>query len=319
MSINKTILVSAVALFFTLSSCDNPKESNTKSIIDSYVQAVQEEDERMILETFPRIVYFDEYPKTDSIKIIEYVELEENVLAKGTLHFTNGFGKKFDRKIQLLVNTTDSTIIDVLGFLTRKKRNEIAKNKTFAEFPDLKPSETDFDAEYLEKEQIAFNRINGFKFYAREAIGERTEIRLSSSSKTRYSHGIKMGYYNTRIKIDIKNNSDFNVNYEYVDDNFGYKYTFPNFETQNQDEYSSNTKGNWLLKPNGSISQTAIIKEQKTIEHQKDKISIKPIIEDFGEAMTIVKKYYDNKIIESIMEGKKDYWSEYYNYEIEIE
>ena len=255
----------------------------------------------------------EEFPKIDSIRINEYAELEDNILAKGTLHFTNGFGKKFDKKIQLLVSPNDSIIVDVLGFLTRKKRNEIKAYTPFKIFPDLKLTEADYDASYLEKSQTAINRYFGFEFYARKAIGERTEIKLTSSSKTRYPY---IGYYNTKIQIDIKNNSDFNVNYEYVDDNFGYHYSFPNFTTQNQDEHY--TKGSWLLKPNESISQSATIKEQHTFEHQKDKISIKPNI-DVGEAMTIVKKYYDSKTIESIMDGKKNYWSEYDNYKIEIE
>lgn len=317
MSIKKTILFSAVALFFMLSSCDNQKESISKSIIDSYVQAVQEEDKGMMIETFPRIVYFEEYPKIDSIKINEYVEKEENIVAKGTLHFTNGFGKKSDRKVQLLVSTKDSTIIDVLGFLTRKKRNEIAQYKTFKEFPDLKPSETDFDAEYLEKQQIAFNRINGFEYYAQKAIGERTKIELTTSSKTRYSYGVKMGYYNTKIKIDISNNSDFDIKYKYVDENYGYAYTFPDFITKEQDEFSTYTNGSWLINSNEAISQNANVKKEQISEHEKGKISIKPEFEKVEEAMTIVKKYYDSETVDSIMLGKKNYWNDSYNYKID--
>jgi hypothetical protein len=318
MNIKKTILFSTIALFFVVTSCTNKKESISKSIIDSYVQAVQEEDKGMIIKTFPRIVYFEEYPKIDSIKINEYEEIGENILAKGTLNFTNGFGKKFDKKIQLLVDLRDSTIIDVLGFLTRKKRNEIIAYKTFETFPDLKPSEADFDATYLEKKQIAFNRINGFEYYAQKAIGERTEIKFTSSSKVRYSYGIKMGYYNTKILIDIRNNSDFNIKYEYVDDNYGYNYTFPDFTIQNQDEYGSYTKGSWLIKSNEAVSQSAIVKKEQIFEYEKDKISIKPNFENVKEAMIIVKKYYDSKTVDSIMAGKKDYWNDYYNYKIDV-
>lgn len=319
MSNNKTILFSAIVLFLAITSCTNEKESISKSIIDSYARAVQEEDEEMIIETFPRIVYFEEYPKIDSIRITEYTEIEGNILAKGTLHFTNGFGKKFDKKIQLLVSTKDSIIVDVLGFLTRKKRNEIITHKKFETFPDLKPSETDYDASYLEKSQIALNRIYGFEYYAQKAIGERTEIKYISSSKVKYSYGVKMGHYNTKIRIDIKNNSDFNINYEYVDNNLGYNYTFSDFTTPNQDKYSPYTEGSWLIKPNESISQSATIEKQQTSEHAKDEISIKPNLGNIEEAMLIVKKYYNSNIIESIIEGKKDYWNEYYNYKIEIE
>ena len=63
MNIKKTILFPVIAVFLVFTSCTNEKESISKSIIDSYVQAVQEEDKGMIIETFPRIVYFGRIPK----------------------------------------------------------------------------------------------------------------------------------------------------------------------------------------------------------------------------------------------------------------
>jgi hypothetical protein len=318
MNIKKTILILTVVALYLVTSCSNPNKSISKSvsktIIDSYVQAVQEDDNKMIAELFPKIIYFERYPKIDSIKIKEYDQINKNILAKGTLYFTNGFGKKFNRKIQLLINPKDSIIVDVLGFLSRKKRNEIAEYKIFETFPDLKPINSDYDAQYLEKKQLAFNRVNGFEYYAAKAIGERTELTIEVSSSPKYSYGTIIGYYNTKIRVDIKNNSDFTVNYEYVDNNYDYKYTFPNFESKEQ-EYNYETKGNWTIKPNESISQSVKIKGIHTLKHEKSKISIKPKI-NIENAILIVKKYYDGKTIASIMSGKKDYWNDYYKYRI---
>lgn len=317
MNFKKTILIPVVLLIMV--SCNNQKEIITNLTIDSYVQAVQEEDKNMIIETFPNIIYFKEYPKVDSIILNNYEDKADNVLAKGKLYFTNGFGKKFDKEIELLINTNDSTIIDVLGFLTRKERNKIVKYAYFNSFPDLKPKNNDFDSKYLENSQIALNRIYGFEYYAQKAIGDRTDLIIESSSSIKYSYGIKMGYYNTKLHVTIKNKSDFTVNYDYKDGNYDYNYILNDFINKEKQEYSYETKGNLIIEPNKEISQNIKIKDSKTFEHETNKITVKPIFDKVEDAISVVKKYYNEQTIDSLMSGKTNYWDNSYNFKIKAQ
>ena len=315
MNFRKTILITIVLL--TIVSCSNQRKAIAKLTIDSYAQAVQEEDENMIIKTFPNIIYFKEYPKVDSIIINNYTDKDNNVLAKGKLYYTNGFGKMFVKNIELLINTNDSTIIDVLGFLTRKKRNEIINYKYFNTFPDLRPNNTDFDSKFLENRKIAYNRFCGFEYYAQKAIGDRTDLIIKSTSLIKYLSGIKIGYYNTKLHITIKNKSSFTVNYEYIDNNYDYNYTLKDFVNKEKQEYY--TTGNLIIKPNKEISQNVKIRGTKMFKHEINKIIVKPIFDNVEDAISIVKKYYSKQTVDSLMKGKTDYWNDFYNFKIKIQ
>ncbi len=149
-------------------SCDKAKKETTSLIINSYAQAVKEQDEITMKKLFPDIVYFKEYPKIDNIVIMELKVNKNNVMAFCTLYYETGLGKNIEQEIKFLVNPNDSLIVNVSGYLTRKERNELMNSGLHQTFPDLIVRETDMDVNFVKNKKIAWNRSNGYEYYAKK-------------------------------------------------------------------------------------------------------------------------------------------------------
>lgn len=255
------ILLSLTTFFFI--GCGKAKKDLAKSIINSYAQAVKEEDEETMLKIFPDIRYFEEYPKIDKVEIKEMEvdkNAKDNVMALCTLYYTTGLGKNIEQEISLLVNTKDSSIINVLGYLTRKERNEIMERWYFKTFTDLQPKVEDMDVNFVKNDKIAFNRMDGYEYYATKAIGENSEVNIQINQKVRTSYYVKT-YYNTKIEITIKNSSSFDCEYLYKDDNFGYTYEFPSFRKTGIG--SMGCEGVFSVKSGETITQSVLIPDEE--------------------------------------------------------
>jgi len=302
---NLFIKLLLILLFF--SSCNNSKKELTKSIINSFAQAVKEEDEFTMKKTFPSIIYFNEYPKIDKIEIMDLDIHKDNVMALCTLYYETGLGKNIEQKIEFLVNPNDSNIIDVLGFLSRKKRIEMMNSGLFVTFPDLKPNEEEMDVAFAKNYMIAWNRINGYEYFAKKIITEKTKIDLDIKYNKTLKYGISK-YSNVSISLSVKNNSEFECDYLYVDDNFDYEYILDGFKDIK--ESSHGFEGSFKLKPSELFIQSYSFKGEHYSPLNKDNIKITPEIFSTEEAIRIVKKYYDKDINEMILKGEKDYLEE---------
>jgi hypothetical protein len=301
-----------------LIGCGKAKKDLAKSIINSYSQAVKEEDEKTILKLFPDIKYFPEYPKIDKVEIKE-IEIDKinknNVMAVCTLNYTTGLGKTIEQEIRLLVNTKDSTIINVLGYLTRKDRNEIMERWYFKTFTDLQPKAEDMDVNFVKNDEIALNRMSGYEYYATKAIGKNSEVSIQLNQKVRTYYSIK-SYYNTKIDISIKNNSSFDCEYLYKDDNYEITYEFPSFRKTGIGILGC--EGIFSVKSGETITRSVLIPDESYSPMEKDKISIKPNLEsiEIDKNKGIVDKYYGEDIKNEIIAGFANYSSTFYDYKI---
>lgn len=310
------ILLTFTTLIFV--SCGKAKKDLAKSIINSYAQAVKEEDEKTMLKLFPDIKYFTEYPKIDKVVIkdmgIDKVN-RDNVMAVCTLYYTTGLGKNIEQEISLLVNTKDSSIINVLGYLTRKDRNEIMERWYFKTFTDLQPKVENMDVNFVKNEDIALNRMKGYEYYATKAIGKNSEVSIQLNQKVRTYYSIK-SYYNTKIDISIKNNSSFDCEYLYKDDNYEVTYEFPSFRKTGIGILGC--EGIFSVKSGETITRSVLIPDETYSAMEKDKISIKPSIEsiEIDKNKAIVDKYYGEEIKNEIIAGLTSYSSLSYDYKI---
>jgi len=310
------LVLTLTTLFFI--SCGKAKKNLATSIINSYAQAVKEEDEMTMNEVFPDIKYFEQYPLIDRVEITEMEVDKDNVMALCTLYYTTGLGKNIEQEIKFLVNTQDSTIINVLGYLTRKVRNEFLESGYFTQFPDLKPNENDMDVNYVKNAKIAWNRINGYEYYAKKAIGERTKASLNINYKKRLEYGIIERYSNVTINLKISNNSDFECKYSYKDNSVEYQYTFPSPFKSSDKIYGC--EGTFTIKPQETINQSYKFSGSNYMYPlKKEDIEFKLEIGNTDEAIKIVEKYYDEIVKKLILAGEKDFWDDSYHYKIIFE
>lgn len=311
------LVIKMIVLSLIIVSCGKAKKELATNLINSYVQAVKEEDESMMFKIFPDLKYFEEYPKIDKVEIIEMKIDNEDVMITGVLFYETGFGKKIEQEIKFLINTTDTTISDVSGFLARKDRSIIMENGMFDTFPDLKPIESDMDVKFVKNKRIAWNRWNGFEYYAKKAIGERTKLVLNVSYNKYLQYRI-LDYYNkVKINFSITNNSGDTFKYSYNDDSFDYKYTLPIFKESEDKLFGCH--GTFVVGPSETITQDYNFKGEFSSPLKKENIKIQPYISSVKEAMGIVEKYCNETEINTILSGEYDYWSESYNYTIKSE
>lgn len=308
-------LVFISIVFSLIASCDKRKKELAKEIIQSYAQAVKEDDKDMLIKIFPDIIYFDEYYKVDKIIINDLETNGDKTMALCSLFYETKLGKDHATELSFLVNTKDSTIEDAKGFLTRKDRNDIRSHAFFKIFPDLLPKEDEMDVTFVKNRSIAWYRTNGFIYYAQKAIDARSQVSIDVSQKAYYRYSIPY-FSNHKIDISIENKSDFDCKYEYVDDNIFYfeKATFPAIIEITEDAIGS--KRLFIVKAGETLKQTQEIREETMYSINQNEIKIRPYFKDTEEAINVVKKYYDSFTIDSILKGEKNYWEETYNYAI---
>ena len=310
------LIILMIIIPLMMTNCGKAKKNLAKETINSYAQAVKEEDERTMKIVFPDILFFKEYPKIDKIDIKEMKVKKENVIASCILYYETGLGKKIEQEIKFLVNTNDKKIIDVSGFLTRKDRNAILESNLFNVFPDLKPVENDMDVNFVKNERKAWNRENAYKYYAKKAIGERTKVMLDIKFNKYTKYGIIDYYNNVRVNLSISNNSDFESRYSYRDDNIEYSYSFPAFIDKSDKLYGCS--GEFLLTPKQSITQTIKFDSEYMGPLKKEEITFYPVIWKTEDAISIVNKYYDDDTKKLILSGENDFFSENNDYKIKL-
>ncbi len=299
-----------------MTSCTKAKKELAVKIIDSYSQAVREEDELMMLKLFPDIKYFDEYPKVDKIVINEMQVDKDNVISLCTLFYETGLGKQIEQEIKFLISTKDSSIANVEGFLTRKDRNSILESNIFEIFPELKPSESDMDVNFVKNQTIAVNRRFAYEYYATKTLGEKTKVDLDVSFNKYSKYGILTYYNKVKITLSITNNSDDTCRYSYNDNNFEYHYSFPKFSKTV--DTSSGSSGYFILGPSETIYQEFIFKGEFMYPLDKSDIKIKPVFESINDAIKIVDKYCTEAEKQVILSGEENLWDETYEYSIEF-
>ena len=310
----KISLMTIILLSLVTLSCTKAKKELAAKTIDSYSQAVREEDEFMMLKVFPDLKYFEEYPKVDKIVINEMEVDKDNVMAICTLYFETGLGKKIEQEIKFLVNTLDSTISNVDGFLPRKERNSILESSIFENFPELKPKESDMDVNFVKNLTIAVNRKSGYEYYATKSIGERTKVNLVLSFNKYSKYGI-IDYYNrVKITLSMTNNSDDTCKYSYNDSNLEYQYTFPGYAESI--EKRNGSSGYFILGPAETINQEFVFKGEFMYPPDKNDIKIKPVFESFREAIEVVEKYCTEAEKTAIISGEENFWERTYDYTI---
>ncbi len=303
----KKITISCLIIVFitTFIECNNSKKEVVTSLINRFSRANQEEDKNEIAELFPGIAVFHRYPKADKIIINEINIENEHIAASCSLYYETPLGKNIEKEVMYYVNTKDTTIEDVLGYLTLDERKEI-QNRWYLElFNDLKPSSNDFDCALVKKDQVGLKRITSYEYHAMKAIGDLSKAEVLITNST--------------LNIKITNNSSFVCEYEYKDDNNTYTYSFSNLTEFKKDKIMG-VEGRFKLK----AGETIILNTNaQTIFHEplkKDRISIKPSFDalDFQKNKQICEKYYSSDKIEEMNKGERDYILDCVEYQIAL-
>ncbi len=90
-------------LALILSSCGkDQKLVDSENVTLTFFKSVKEGNEDLMKKTYPNISTFDSYYKSDSIKIKESKFVNDSLISvSATNYFTNGFGKKSTKDIEL--------------------------------------------------------------------------------------------------------------------------------------------------------------------------------------------------------------------------
>lgn len=117
-------------LALILSSCGkDQKLIDSENATLTFFKSVKEGNEDLMKKTYPNISTFDSYYKSDSIKIKESKFVNDSLISVSvTNYFTNGFGKKSTKDIELYLLPdslkTYTKIIDSKG-MTDHNENEL--------------------------------------------------------------------------------------------------------------------------------------------------------------------------------------------------
>lgn len=309
------LLASSVLLF---SGCNGAKKELAKKIINSYSIANKESDKREMARLFPSFDYFDSYPKADKI-IVNDLKIDNNlVLATCTLYYQTDLGKQIEQELKFLVNTRDSLIVDVLGYLTNQERRQILERWVWETFKDLKPKPDDMDAALVRNQKTAFNRLDLYEYYAMKAIGDRTAITMNVNQSS-YTAYYTTQYSNTRISLSITNKSDFDIEYKYEDPSYDYDYNFSAF-MKGRTKMGLSPEGYFLIKSGETLNQSVSIAGEHYYAFDKSKIKITPYLDlvYIDKNIEIVNKYCDEQTKKEITDAYYVNSSRKYDYKINI-
>jgi hypothetical protein len=318
----KITFLALFAILLIFSSCHKAKKEFASQLIESYSIATQEEDERTMKMIYPKLMYFKEYPKADKIVINEMKIEAENIFATCSLYYETGLGKNVEKELKFQINSSDSIIVDILGYLKRSERNEIIDRWFWEHFNDLKPNQSDYDGQLVKSETLALNRLNGYEYYAMKAIGTNSTVKVKvyqSIVKKYYSKY----YRNTKVTVAITNKSAFDMDYIYEDGNFSYSSNYPTSKNKNSDELDDLLGENEIIihvKSGETVTKKFSIKGEFISPLEKSEIQVKPKLSSINvdQNKEIIAKYYSEDLTSTI-DKNSDYWDKGYNYKIELE
>lgn len=307
-------IISLVAVSILFTGCNSAKKNLATNIIKSYALAIKENDEKMQQKLFRDILLFNgEFPKSNTLFINKMEVVNKFIMVHCFLENDNV--KKTDQELIFKINSADSTIIDVLGYLQRKTRNEIIDFWQFKIFTDIKGTVDDMDATLLRKQKKAMSRFEGYDYYAAKSIIDKSEVTFN----------IKQGKYDSfysgaaTITLSIKNNSDTILEYSFYSGDTEYKFEFPAFEPNHKSSTYS-VEGVFKVKAGETLNQTTTVKGVFILPLNKKYIHIKPYLASnhLEDNMKLVLKFCDKKTIESITNGTWDMFTFQKGYQLEF-